>query len=123
MEGQIGTDVFSFISCYSFLSICMIKARLTGDVYNWEVGVVSQLYSYSFRMEEVFVNNQLWEATRPGQRGREEKQEVGEGQKQEVGARPSPYKRAGLFPLLWHFPFSYVRMKLDSFDRTFYFTL
>ena len=62
------------------------------------VGVVRQLYCYPIRRQEVFVNARLWEATRRGQRGREEKQEVGEGQKQEVGARPSPYKRATLFP-------------------------
>ena len=69
----------------------------------------------------MFVNDRLREATRRGQRGREEKQEVGEGQKQEVGVMPSPYKRAGLSPPL--VPFSYVGMKSDSFDRTFCFTL
>ena len=46
----------------------------------------------------MFVNDRLWDATWRGQRGGEEKQEVGEGQKQEVGVRPSPYKRAGLSP-------------------------
>ena len=69
----------------------------------------------------MFVNDRLWEATRRGQRHREEKQEVGEGQKQEVGVLPNPYKRAGLSPLL--VPFSYVGMKSDSFDRTFYLSL
>ena len=38
MEGEIGVHVFSFVSCYSFLSICMLRAQLTGDAYNWECG-------------------------------------------------------------------------------------
>ena len=51
----------------------MLKARLTGHVYNGEVGVVRQLYCYPIRSEEVFVNGRLREATRRGQRGGETK--------------------------------------------------
>ena len=34
--GEIGVHVLSFLSCYSFLSICMLRERLMGDVYNGE---------------------------------------------------------------------------------------
>ena len=34
----MGVHVFSFVSCYSFLSICMLRARLTGGAYNGECG-------------------------------------------------------------------------------------